>query len=110
MKIGKRREEKKTRRDLNDPRFVQELVDNYIPDPNDQGMVVFHTLQRNAERAIAQLKAKPYSKQRMKWLKQHEDVLAELKKAQAEWIRAAAALAYLEKLNPSNPIFRELKS
>ncbi|MDE0019851.1 MAG: hypothetical protein OXT69_00510 [Candidatus Poribacteria bacterium] len=103
MKIGKRREEKKTRRDLNDPRFVQELVDNYIPDPNDQGMVVFRTLQHNAERMIAQLKAKPYSKQRMEWLKTHESILATAKKLQEQCIRNQAVINYLERIDPYNP-------
>ena len=108
MKIGKRREEKRTWRDLDDPKFVQELVDNYIPDPNDQDMVIFYTLQRNSERMIAQLKAKPYSEQRMKWLKNHESILARVKESQEQWIRAAAVIAYLERLlYPNNPIDSE---
>ena len=104
MRIGKRREEKRTWRDLlNDPRFVQELVDNYIPDPNDQGMIVFYTLQRNAERMIAKLKAEPYSKQRMEWLKTHESILATAKKLQEQCIRNQAVIDYLERIDPYNP-------
>ena len=110
MKIGKRRKERGMLRDLDDPDFVQKLVDNYTPDPNDMGMVFFRTLQRNLERRIVLLEAKPYSEQRMKWLKEHESDLAETKKLQAQWIRSQARLDYMERTDPNNPIWREIRS
>ncbi|MDE0019853.1 MAG: hypothetical protein OXT69_00520 [Candidatus Poribacteria bacterium] len=80
-----------------DPDFVQELVDNYTPDPNDEGMVVLRTLQSNAERLIVRLKADPYSdsEQQMKSLKKQESSLAEIKKLQEQLIRNRAVFGYL---------------
>ncbi|MDE0019850.1 MAG: hypothetical protein OXT69_00515 [Candidatus Poribacteria bacterium] len=102
MEIGTRREERGTLRDLlNDPKFVQELVDNYTPDPND--MAVFLKVQRSVGNGIARIKTKPYCEQQMKKLKERESDLAELKKAQTEWIRAAAVLDYLDRTDPNKP-------